>query len=312
MIAAETLGAINFWRPANRHYGWFSAAQVIADTVVMCALVAGLHNYVETTTWTGLIIPIVAGSLRFKLPGALLAWAATSAFLPLVLSRGERPPAPGDLVFAVIIHLMVAFISGTQSGAFGRRVAELDQAKDALKHQASHDPLTGLPNRNRLAEFADSKIGHQLTCLLLDLNGFKQINDSLGHAAGDEVLRQTAYRIRACIGAEDLAGRLGGDEFQVLLPHATPGGADDLICRLREEINSPIRVGDNFVTVGVAIGSAYRPSGDEASLDALTYIADQAMYQEKRRSRKSAQGQPSPYDGERTISTEIGFPHEAA
>jgi diguanylate cyclase (GGDEF)-like protein len=278
MTVAEVLGAVSFRRPDGPRYLRLSAVQVVCDVAVMCTFVAALRVYADTTTWTGLIVPIVAAALRFRLPGALVTWAVTSAFLPFALNAGGHSAAPGDLAFAVLINLIIAFISGTQAGAFARQIGALDEARKALEHQAGHDPLTGLPNRTRLARF---ECGGELSVLLLDLNGFKQVNDELGHAAGDEVLRETARRIRATLRTGDLAGRLGGDEFQVLLPGTAPAEAAEVIHRLRTSIARPVQVGGVTATVGVSIGTAHRPPGSDATLEELTARADKAMYAEK-------------------------------
>jgi diguanylate cyclase len=297
MTAAEVVGAVNFRHPGGRQYAWCSAVQVAADLAVMCTFVAALRVYVDITTWTGLIVPIVAGALRFRLRGALATWAVTSAFLPFALHLGGHTVVPGDLAFAILINLIIAFISGTQSGAFARQIGELDEARRALEHQAGHDPLTGLPNRTRLARFADGEHGRELTVLLLDLDGFKQVNDELGHAAGDELLRETGQRIHAALRSGDLAGRVGGDEFQVLLPQTGPEEAADVIARLRAEITRPAALSGGHATVGVSIGAAHRQAGQDLSLDALAAQADRAMYREKSAVRRAGTSErPAPGD----------------
>ncbi|GIF20456.1 diguanylate cyclase (GGDEF)-like protein [Actinoplanes tereljensis] len=297
MAVAQTAAVVNYRRPTGPQYAWCSAVQVVSDLVVMCTFVAAMRVYANTTTWTALIVPVVAGALRFRLPGALATWAVTSAFLPFALRVGGHTIVPGDLTFAILINLVIAFISGTQSGAFARQIGELDEARRALEHQAGHDPLTGLPNRTRLAQFADAEHGRELTVLLLDLNGFKQVNDELGHAAGDELLCETGHRIRAALRAGDLAGRVGGDEFQVLLPQTGPAEAAEVIARLRAEITRPVPVSGGQATVGVSIGAAHRQAGQDLTLETLAAQADQAMYREKSALRPAGtSGRPAPGD----------------
>ncbi|MET0425054.1 MAG: diguanylate cyclase [Actinoplanes sp.] len=281
MIMSEALGVLNFRRPDSRAYPLRSAVQVTGDLLVMSSFVAGLRIYADTTTWPSLIIPIVVAALRFRLPGALIAWAVTSAFLPFALTLGPRPVVPGELAFAILMHLIVAFISGTQAGAFARQVRELDEARRAMERQAGHDPLTGLPNRMHLSQFYAGQDSGHLAVLLLDLNGFKQVNDAFGHAAGDEVLCETGRRINASLRDGDLAGRLGGDEFLVLLPRTGPEETEEIIQRLRTVITQPIAVDGHLATVGVSIGAADRRAGDRVSLEVLTASADRAMYAEK-------------------------------
>ncbi len=186
------------------------------------------------------------------------------------------------------MHLLIALVTGTQSAAFGRQLADLPAARLALPHQATHDGLTGLPNRARLAEHAAGHDGRPMAVLLLDLDGFKPVNDVLGHAVGDELLCRVADRLTGCLRAGDLAGRLGGDEFLVLLPHADATAADKVVTRIRDAVRAPMRIGGHAVTVGVSIGVAVRPAGGHDRLDALTAAADAAMYAAKSRTRATA------------------------
>jgi diguanylate cyclase (GGDEF)-like protein len=186
-----------------------------------------------------------------------------------------------DLPFAIAIHLFVALLSGTQSSAFARQVKELHAVRKALQHQASHDGLTALPNRARITEYADGQAGREMTVLLLDLNGFKEVNDTLGHAAGDSLLREVGHRLSANLRAGDMAGRLGGDEFVVLLPDTGPAAAAEIEARLRTEIGRPVDLDGHQISVGASIGAAHRPAGATTSLTALTADADAAMYRDK-------------------------------
>jgi diguanylate cyclase (GGDEF)-like protein len=196
-------------------------------------------------------------------------------------------PLPGSESFgAIALNLMIAVISGAQSSAFQRQLTTLQQVRRELHHQATHDMLTGLPNRAQLAGCAARSAGRGLAVLLLDLNGFKQVNDTYGHAAGDALLRELGHRLSVGLGPGDVAGRQGGDEFVVLLPEADRAAAERAGERLREAVLRPVPIGDGReVSVGVSIGIAVRPAGDTADLDALTADADAAMYREKHAGR---------------------------
>jgi diguanylate cyclase (GGDEF)-like protein len=282
MSVANVFALINFRRPGGHRYALLSAGQVAADTFVMCGVVIWFQIYDGITTWPGLIIPIVAGALRHQLRGALLAWAVTSAsFAVTLIVLGDNAVRAEDLPFAIAIHLFVALLSGTQSSAFARQIKELDAARTALQHQASHDSLTGLPNRARIAEYAEARAGREMAVLVLDLNGFKRINDTLGHAAGDSLLHEAGHRLSTALRAGDLAGRLGGDEFVVLLPDTGPTAAADLSVRLRAAIGRPMTIDGQEVSVGASIGVAHRPAGAETGLATLTAEADAAMYRDK-------------------------------
>ena len=160
-------------------------------------------------------------------------------------------------------------------------------AEEQLRQAAVHDALTGLPNRNSLAARLEHAIlrvnrsGDRLALLFIDLDRFKKVNDTLGHAAGDEVLRQTAGRIRACVREVDTVARLGGDEFVVLLETDvrpdTPGIIGE---RIRASFDSPFDWKGTEVRCGASIGVSLYPDNarDPASLLAS---ADEAMYRVK-------------------------------
>ena len=165
--------------------------------------------------------------------------------------------------------------------------AQAVQAADALQHQVLHDALTGLPNRtllhDRLAHTLRllARDASSLALLLLDLDRFKEVNDTLGHQAGDALLRQVAARMRDAVRASDTVARLGGDEFAVLLPGAERDGAVHAAQTLLAALVSPVTVEGQTVHVGVSIGIAVTPAhGHEAAV--LLRHADVAMYIAKR------------------------------
>jgi diguanylate cyclase (GGDEF)-like protein len=154
---------------------------------------------------------------------------------------------------------------------------------DTLAHLATHDPLTGLANRSELA----GRIGEALSAaeaeavtgsvLLLDLDGFKRVNDTLGHAFGDQVLQTVADRLRAAVGSHDLVARLGGDEFAVLLTGDTD--AVELAGRVCRNLEEPIVLSRASVAISASVGVAALTAGQDA--DALLAAADLAMYAAK-------------------------------
>jgi len=162
-------------------------------------------------------------------------------------------------------------------------VARLRQALQAERHAAAHDPLTGLPNRRGFyqlgAELLADPVRPPLVAVLLDLDDFKRVNDTLGHAAGDQVLVTLARRFAACAG-DGLVGRLGGDEFAGLLGWPTDERwlrwAGD---RLTESLAAPIEVAGRRVTVTASLGIA--PMVGSARLDEVLNRADAAMYRAK-------------------------------
>jgi diguanylate cyclase (GGDEF)-like protein len=156
-----------------------------------------------------------------------------------------------------------------------------------LAHRATHDELTGLANRAHLfSTLADSldrmrSSGTQFAVLFLDLDGFKEVNDGLGHDAGDAVLQGIAERLRRQVRDHDLLARLGGDEFVVVLNDL--GSAEQAVTiasRLCAAVAAPFAIGETKVTLGVSIGIAHASPDDTA--DSLLTSADRVMYEAKR------------------------------
>ncbi len=165
-------------------------------------------------------------------------------------------------------------------------MAKRQALETQLSYQAFHDPLTGLANRRRFVDQAEAGIGRRervgsLAALFVDLDDFKTVNDSLGHAAGDELLVAVAARIRDGLRTTDLAARLGGDEFGVLL-FGIPDVAYATVVaeRLLAGISAPLTIGATQVHVNASIGVAV-DSASMQSVDDLLSDADVAMYQAK-------------------------------
>jgi diguanylate cyclase (GGDEF)-like protein/PAS domain S-box-containing protein len=157
-----------------------------------------------------------------------------------------------------------------------------------MAHLAQHDPLTGLPNRlllhDRLTEAI--ALGHrrkkQVAVLFLDLDGFKNVNDSLGHATGDEILKAMAARLTGALRLSDTVGRYGGDEFVVVLSEIErTEDATAVAGKVMAVVNAPYRVGTQDVAVTASVGGAVYPDHGR-NADTLIANADAAMYRAKR------------------------------
>ncbi|GAA1518305.1 hypothetical protein GCM10009827_036810 [Dactylosporangium maewongense] len=163
-----------------------------------------------------------------------------------------------------------------------RDITDSREMQDRLAHDAHHDPLTGLPNRRRLQERLTASLQHTpVGVLFVDLDGFKPVNDELGHEAGDELLRQVGGRLSLCLRPTDVLARVGGDEFVLLLPGVvTPDDAAALATRLRASLSEPFHVVGNEVRIGASVGLHLAGPGEDP--DEVLRTADQAMYAAKR------------------------------
>ena len=168
-----------------------------------------------------------------------------------------------------------------------RDISERQQAAEALTHQALHDALTGLPNRLLLHDRLERAIAAarreqaSVALLVMDLDRFKEVNDTLGHHYGDLLLCELGKRLHGALRDVDTVARLGGDEFAVLLPRANDADATQAALRLLDAINRPFLIDGHPIDVGASIGIALSPEhGSEPGT--LLRRADVAMYIAKR------------------------------
>jgi len=170
-----------------------------------------------------------------------------------------------------------------------RNISRRKEAESRLEHIATHDPLTELPNRTlfrqRLGQelSRSARTGKRFGLLCLDLDGFKRVNDDIGHYAGDVVLREAASRFRSVVRAEDTVARIGGDEFVVLqiTDSDLPASAQRLADRLIGVMIEPVDVEGTPVRVSVSVGIAVAEPG-RSNPETLFRAADQALYKAKK------------------------------
>jgi diguanylate cyclase (GGDEF)-like protein/PAS domain S-box-containing protein len=169
-----------------------------------------------------------------------------------------------------------------------RDVSERREQQNLLQHQATHDSLTQLPNRAAVSSYLNSLLsrkdaGKRVAMLMVDLCRFKEVNDTLGHDVGDDVLREVARRFRESLTGQAFIGRIGGDEFTVVVPEVDSRMAiDDLSEQLAETLKRPIQVRGISIEVGLSIGIALWPDHARDPQELLRH-ADVAMYVAKRR-----------------------------
>ena len=190
----------------------------------------------------------------------------------------ERMPNT-DAWFEVQAH-------GTETGLviFFRDVSARRHAQEQVVHLATHDALTGLANRLSFREEVDAALasspGTTIAVLSIDLDDFKLVNDTLGHRAGDLVLREVGERLRRCIRSVDAVARLGGDEFAVLLRLGRPEDAALIARSILVSLSYPFGTDGESVLIGASIGIALAPRGGASTEDVLHH-ADVALYQVK-------------------------------
>ena len=177
--------------------------------------------------------------------------------------------------------------------SIGRDISDRKALEEHLTRQAFYDPLTGLPNRAlfmdrlRHALRATGRSHNGVTVLFMDLDDFKEINDTLEHAAGDEALVEAGQRLTSCLRPGDTLARLGGDEFTVLLGERTePEGALRVSDRLHQALQAPLLAGGQQRTVGVSIGVASTQHTQLQRPEDLLHAADIALYQAKREGKR--------------------------
>lgn len=268
--------------------GFMLPGLLLAQTGEIAYLIVGL------IASFGLILHVTINYAPFQLFNlsqvlpALICLGIQLRLASLSASEAAQNPAwtVAFLGFAVFASNVLVARSRMHGNSRALRTArrEARERLDELEYHAAHDTLTGLLNRRAFdLRINDSRPNRKArndgALLLIDLNGFKPINDSYTHEAGDEVLREVARRIRSRLGEADFAARFGGDEFVIALPGATTQAAMALAASLRSEIAQPIGWRGMLLSVSASIGVTAARAGQPAAQ--LLSQADQAMYRAK-------------------------------
>lgn len=226
------------------------------------------------------LAPHGTGTDRRRAPLAVLALpyvplAAVCTLVVLDTITGRMHPVEVYLLVSTVVLVVIRHMI---------TLGQLYRAHRWLSHRALHDPLTGAANRTLLGELLDvsanekHRIGPGL--IYLDLNGFKTINDTLGHQSGDALLRTLTDRLRGCVRGNDTVARVGGDEFVLLLDPA-PARPNELLDQISAAVRAPVEV-DATDPVVVTASLGYHPIAPGQSADEALADADQAMYDNKR------------------------------
>ncbi|MGH9444009.1 MAG: GGDEF domain-containing response regulator [Thermoanaerobaculia bacterium] len=197
---------------------------------------------------------------------------------------------------------------------------QLIAAREAMKEEATNDPLTGTWNRRMILRFLDQEMARgrrerfPVATILLDLDHFKQVNDRHGHLAGDETLREFVRRVKSVVRPYDAIGRYGGEEFLLVLPRCEAAGAAQLSERILPAIGQePFLTRKGPIAVTVSAGISTSEASGLATPEEMIHAADLALYRAKRAGRNRAEVAPEPGPGpNRTHLGDIGLPASAA
>jgi diguanylate cyclase (GGDEF)-like protein len=185
------------------------------------------------------------------------------------------------------LYLLMLWMAGRADRILRKQEAQRVANEERIRYQAYHDLLTGLPNRTSFAEHLEEamrrskRFGWSVALMFLDVDRFKRVNDSLGHEAGDELLRIIASRLKTCIRETDILFRMGGDEFTVLLENIrTPEEVAAVAARMISAVAQPAEIAHHELTPTASIGIAIYPRDDQRG-ERLVKAADAAMYRAK-------------------------------
>lgn len=276
-----TLAEARRWE-AGYAYTAFAFTLVIAALTLAAAAADHAGGFVLSL---GLTMALTAGSylrtLRYWICAVLSTIAIGTLVVAFLLS--------GDPLYQALSVLLLVYLYSIyeSSDHIIGQFEELLMVRRELDFAASHDPLTGLLNRRGLDSVLDGagESREALGLLLLDLDGFKLVNDRHGHQAGDDLLKQVAMRLRGVVRPGDIVARLGGDEFALVIRGIDdPAALSEVADRAVSVVMAPFMLMGQFVTVGASVGVSVKSERDSErwTAEVLTRAADQALYGAKR------------------------------
>lgn len=246
----------------------------------------GEENRSPMTIFTDYQPPQTAALMQNKAIPAALSEGVWEGEMIILDAAGSEIPVSQVVLSHRDHHNQVEFLS-----TIARDIRERKHYEQELKHRVTHDALTHLPNRillrDRLSRalLSAQREEHLVAVLFLDIDNFKQINDALGHLAGDNCLRVVAQRLVKCIRTSDTVGRYGGDEFLIILCdlHA-PSDVEIIIKKIRNAFAQPLKLNDNDIYITLSIGASLYPQ-DDSDEENLLKFSDTAMYTAKHTGR---------------------------
>lgn len=259
---------------------------LVADAISMLVIATAIDPAGRSGGWVLLLVPVAQAGVLLGPRVAGVVWLVLHASMAAVLVAARTDPAgseAGALALILFLSMGPTGILLAQSSLLRSALAAAHDANDELAHSARTDELTGLCNRRGLHDEVATRTvdGSGYHVLFCDLDGFKAVNDTLGHDAGDEVLRVVARRLTGAVRPDDLVARIAGDEFAVVLVDADDRVVQSVRDRLRETVEQELEVRGATVAVGISVGIATGSADDE--LGHVLDAADAAMYADKAR-----------------------------
>ena len=309
-IAKQLLPAVNDWkkgfeliRSINSSAGWRQDAELMLDQILplldrLSAALFHIDGLVQKRN-TELVSEIQAINkqqnilrilvvVTFMIFGIFVTLLARNlVFLPMRKLSSAMKSDEIDFDSSELACLSNSMETKSLFDAFKDMHGQVEKRQEELKKMALHDALTGLPNRKLLMQRLEHDLNivernkTSLNFLMLDLNGFKQVNDTLGHQVGDDLLVQVSDRLKSILRKADTIARLGGDEFSIICPSSDQAGAINIANKINETLAKPFIIDENVVKVGTSIGIAQYPN-DTKDIKELIEKADNSMYISKR------------------------------
>jgi diguanylate cyclase (GGDEF)-like protein len=235
--------------------------------------------------------------MRSSLTCPLLARGQPIGFLFFSsMERGTYAEVHQDLFLRIAGQLSVILGKSLLYEELLDTTDRLREARDALEYQATHDSLTGLWNRRSVLELLERDLsrserdGRPLSAVMIDIDHFKQINDEIGHLAGDRVLTEVARRVLATLRSSDTFGRIGGEEFLMILYPADETTALEVMERARLACSSePVEIDSGSLEATVSLGAAVVNEAGRITLSRLLQTADRALYRAKNAGRNRSE-----------------------
>jgi diguanylate cyclase (GGDEF)-like protein len=289
----------------NSRFGKLLPLLVMALGLLFVTGFAAINQWVSPNI-TPFVIGVLACSLAVKLRPLSAAWIFAGAYLLFVYALGITQTDPQALLFnrlnglaAVLMAWALSFLLWRNFTTISLQQEQLEKANTELQNKQREllrltrlDGLTGLYNRSTFVELSRQELARaqrqssHTTILLLDLDFFKRVNDTWGHPAGDAVLKNVAFIANNTVRATDLVGRLGGEEFLILLPNTSLEAARGLAEKLRANMERHATPWESTVIkTTISIGLASTSAAENRDFDALYTAADKALYQAKERGR---------------------------